>query len=324
MDVNEKLKLIDDLCNYYILGKEIYEICVKSIGEKAGTEMIVSPANLGDTIFIATLSSAYKKVHNINHLLICAKRRQAQAAECFEGVDGVLELEDYQMICLRYYFTISRKFYENGIRYGHIPCDIEWSMPGCFYHIPPGFGEIPLKSVWERRILDLPDDSPTCEIVVSENDIPWENQGIYNNAVLIAPAAFTNKGIPESFWEKLVKKLNEKGYKLYCNSGGLNYDMVISGSTELLLNTKELIVNASFFKHVVAVRSGFTDLVTKTDARMTVIHLGGSEEGPLRVEYGSIGDDVRDLGRMDGIYPIKYNAQREDEIIGLIIEDIDS
>ena len=207
MEINEKLQLIENLCGYYALGKEIYEVFKENIASSPNTEMIVSPANLGDTVFIATLSQAYKNAHNIEHLIICAKERQAQAVEWFEGVDSIVGLDDYQMICLRYYFTISRKFYENSIRYGHIPCDIEWTMPGTFFHIPPGFAGIPLINVWEKRILDLPDHSPTGEIIVSEDMIPFENEDKYKNAVLIAPAAFTNKGIPESFWEKLVIEL---------------------------------------------------------------------------------------------------------------------
>ena len=215
----------------------------------------------------------------------------------------------------------SRKFYENKIRYGHIPCDIELTMPGTFFHIPPGFGGSSLMDVWKTRILDLPEEAVTGEIVVSDDNIPYENEEKYRNAVLIAPAAFTNKGIPESFWEKLVERLKDRGYDVYCNSGGLDYDTVIKGSTELLLSTKELVVNAGFFKHVVAVRSGFTDLVTKTNAHMTVLHLGGSADKPLRVEYGSRLDDVRDLGRMSGIFPLEYCSGREEELISLILED---
>ena len=104
---------------------------------------------------------------------------------------------------------------------------------------------------------------------------------------------------------------------------GTNVDKVIKGSQELVLSTKDLIVNSGFFKHVIAVRSGFTDLVTKTDAKMSVIHLGGTADGPLRVEYGTRPDDVRDLGRMEGIYPINYCTEREDEIISLLLEDVE-
>ena len=43
----------------------------------------------------------------------------------------------------------------------------------------------------------------------------------------------------------------------------------------------------------------------------------------MRVEYGSRFDDVRDLGRMEGIYPVEYCAEREDELIDLKIEDIE-
>ena len=123
--------------------------------------------------------------------------------------------------------------------------------------------------------------------------------------------------------EKLVEELTRLGYKVFCNSGGLDYDMVIKGSIELRISTKDLILCSSFFKHIVAVRSGFTDLVSKTDAPLTVLHLGGKVDGALRVEYGARLDDVRDLGRLEGIYPIEYCQEREEEIIKLIIEDIE-
>ena len=91
---------------------------------------------------------------------------------------------------------------------------------------------------------------------------------------------------------------------------------------ELVLSTKELVYNSLFFKHIIAVRSGFTDLVSKTNAPLSVIHLGGTFDRPLRVEYGSRLDDVRDLGRMEDIFPFEYCEGRTDELIQLVLEDI--
>ena len=109
---------------------------------------------------------------------------------------------------------------------------------------------------------------------------------------------------------------------MYCNSGGLSYDKLIQGSKECIMTTKELILNAPLFKHVVAVRSGFTDLVAKTQAKMSVLHLNKSGVSDIRVEYGTRSDDVRDLGRMDGIFPVVYMPDREEDVIGIIMEDI--
>ena len=318
-----RLNWLDSICNIYARGFELYQVLANTLKKSLGTEMIVSPANLGDTVFIATLAKAYKEAHRVNKLLICAKERQADAAEWFEGVDGVLGLSDQEMVALRYYFTVSRNFYSNGIRYGHIPCFIDSTVPDTFLHIDPGFGGLPLINVWERRILDLPDHSKTGNILMPEDAMAGVDRTKYENSVLIAPAAFTNKGIPVTFWEKLVNRLLDMGHTVYCNSGKLYYDYVIKGSIECVLTTKELIVSAPLFKHVVSVRSGFTDLVSKTDANLTVLHLVGQKEGSLRVQYGEIGDDVRDLGRMEGIYPLKYFEDREDEIIDLIVENVE-
>lgn len=318
----EKLKNIELVCQLYELGRKLYDSILESIKDISGIGVIVSPANLGDTVFIATLAKEYKKTHNISTLIIVAKKRQAEAAKLFEGVDETIGLDDNEMLGLRYYFTISRKFFENHIHYGHIPCDIRWEEPGMFYHIPPGFGGMPLMDVWTQRIFKLPQKPELSEIMLSDEDIPYENEQKFRNTVLIAPAAFTNKGIPESFWEKLVREIKNKGYEVYCNSGGLSYDKVIKGSTELVLGTKELVCNSLFFKHIIAVRSGFTDLVSKTNAPLTVLHLGGNKEMPLRVELGSRGDDVRDLGRQEDIFPVVYCVDREDELIRLILENI--
>ena len=318
----KRLNWLDSICNIYAEGRDIYMMLADTLKKSPGVEMIVSSANLGDTVFIATLSKAYKETHNVKNLLICAKERQADAVEWFEGVDGTVGLNDAEMSSLRYYFTISRNFYSNGIRYGHIPCFIDAAIPDTFVHIPPGFGGIPLISVWEKRILDLPEHSPKCDIVVPEEMIKNRDTTKYNDAVLIAPAAFTNKGIPEKFWERLVAELKKRGLTVYCNSGRLYYDKLISGTIECVSSTKELILTAPLFRHVIAVRSGFTDLVSKTDAHLTVLHLGAAADEPLRVEYGTIGDDVRDLGRIDNIFPFKYNADREEELIRLILSDI--
>lgn len=321
-DYNQYLSWLEETFDRYSQGKAIYDVCVNVLKESPGAELIVSPANLGDTVFIGTLAKQYKKTHNVDTLLIAAKQRQADAVEWFDGVDAVMPLEDYEMICLRHYFIISRKFYENGIRYGHIPCYVDWNIPNNFLHIEPGFRGDSLINVWKKRILDLPDDSELGGIIVPPNNGIVVCPAKYGNAVLIAPAAFTNKGIPETFWEKLVAKLNEKGIEVYCNSGGLSYDKIIKGTKECRMSTRELILNAPLFKHVIGVRSGFTDLVTKTSARLTVLHLGGTMDSPLYIEYGSGNDDVRDLGRVEDIFPYKYCAEREDELIDLILQDV--
>lgn len=323
IDFNGRLDWLDSICNLYSAGKEIYESIVRVLKENNGAEVIVSPANLGDTVFIATLAKAYKKAHGVKTLIIVAHKRQAEAVEWFEGVDATMGLEDFEMICLRHYFVISRNFYSNGARYGHIPCYIYPEVPGDFAHIPPGFGGASLIDVWKKRILDLPDDVELGNLVVPKGIRPGTDIGKYRDAVLIAPAAFTNKGIPESFWEKLVSAFVQKGIKVYCNSGGLDYDRIIKGSEELVLTTKELIIDAPLFKHVFAVRSGFTDLVCKTNARLTVLHLGGTTDKPLEVEYGTRRDDVRDLGRMDNIFPFVYCEDREDELIELMMGNVE-
>ena len=320
-DLDSRLKWLDNVCKMYAVGKEVYDMCADTLKTMPGAEMIVSPANLGDTVFIATLSEAYKKVHGVKTLLIVARDRQADAAEWFEGVDNVVGLGNTEMICLRYYFTVSRKFYENGIRYGHVPCYITPEEPGVFFHIPPGFDGQSLKKTWERRILDLPENSPTCNIRIPDG-VRSENADKYRDAVLIAPAAFTNQGIPDSFWEKLVHRIQGEGYRVYCNSGGLHYDKMIGGCEEFAAGTKDLILDAPLFRHVIAVRSGFTDLVSKTDARLTVLHLGAPEDSVSRVVYGTRGDDVRDLGRMEGIFPVVHVPGKEEELINLIMEDV--
>ena len=70
IDVDANLKWLDNVCNFYAKGKEIYDGCARILAESPGSELIVSPANLGDTVFIATLSVAYKKAHGVKNLLI--------------------------------------------------------------------------------------------------------------------------------------------------------------------------------------------------------------------------------------------------------------
>ena len=319
----ESIHWLRAICENYQAGKDIYNMLAETLKESPGAELIVSPANLGDTVFIASLAEAYKKAHNIKTLLIVAKERQAEAVKWFNGVDAVVGLSDDEIIRLRYYFTISENFYSNGIRYGHVPCEFLLEYPGVFFHASPGFGGDTLMHVWEERILDIPKDSKTSDLVVPPGiKAPSENVSKYENAVLIAPAAFTNHGIPESFWEKLTAALLEKGYEVYNNTGGLAYDKIIKGTKVFDATTVELILNAPLFKHVVSVRSGFTDLVSKTDAPLTVLHQTKDSNVDMRIEYGSCIDDIRDLGRMEDIYPFYYISEKENELIEAIMENI--
>ena len=321
-DVNQRMEWLNTQCEIYENGKNIYNVLAQNTKSNPGLELIVSPANLGDTVFIATLASAYKKVHGVKTLLILAKERQAEAVKWIEGVDDAVGFSDDEMNSLRIYFTISRNYYSNGIRYGHVPCYLDSAFPNTFIHIPPGFSGMSLMSVWEQRILDLPKNSQKGKLIIPDGVKSSEDPEKLKNAILIAPAAFTNKGIPKVFWERLTAFLKEKGFDVYCNSGGLYYDEIVDGSIPFVCSTTELILNSPLFKHVISVRSGFTDLVSKTNASLTVLHLHNVHGGALRFEYGSISDDVRDLGRLEDIYPVAYNAGREDELIQLIYENI--
>jgi len=315
------LKITAELYN---AGHNLYNMIAQTLEETEDTQVIVSPANLGDTVFIASLAEEYKKTYNIKNLIIVAKERQAQAVKWFNGVDDILGLSDDEIIALRYYFVISKNFYSHKIRYGHVPCEFYLEYPNVFIHEPPGFGGDTLMHVWQERILHISKDCPISSLVVPDGIVPSkDNIEKFKNAILLAPAAFTNKGIPISFWNKLASVLIRNGYDVYNNNGGLSYDILIDGIKTFDATTEDLIINTPLFKHVVSVRSGFTDLVSKVPSSLTVLHLGGNPSGSLRVEYGKRNDDVRDLGRIENIYPIVYCGEREDEIINLILENIE-
>ena len=51
-DYNQYLSWLEETFDRYSQGKAIYEVCVNVLKESPGAELIVSPANLGDTVFI--------------------------------------------------------------------------------------------------------------------------------------------------------------------------------------------------------------------------------------------------------------------------------
>ena len=61
-DRNQRMDWLKTQCEIYEHGKAIYNIIAQNLQETPGTEAIVSPANLGDTVFIGTLAKEYKKV----------------------------------------------------------------------------------------------------------------------------------------------------------------------------------------------------------------------------------------------------------------------
>ncbi len=54
---------------------------------------------------------------------------------------------------------------------------------------------------------------------------------------------------------------------------------------------------------------------------LTALHLTDDKNVDIRIKYGSRGDDIRDFGRMDSIYPVHYLPKKE-ELIRVIMENI--
>ena len=107
-------KALEDFCT---LGKIIYD----GLTEYKDIRFIVCPCSLGDTVNIGAFASTYKKIHNVDKLILVVKEHQVPLAGIFSGVDQAFEVSETEMMGLRFYLTVNRMEKANNVLYGYFP-----------------------------------------------------------------------------------------------------------------------------------------------------------------------------------------------------------
>jgi hypothetical protein len=118
----------------------------------------------------------------------------------------------------------------------------------------------------KKKMLSLP--KPVCN-----EDISWKIKGMELNIdkfIFIAPEASCCRLMPASFWYLLSKEFLKRGFDIFVNA--VNPENKILGTKSCALTFKEGYKLASLSKGIVALRSGFCEFLSSTNAPKHIIY----------------------------------------------------
>ncbi len=305
----------------YSKGQEIYAALEDNREE--GMDILYCPAHIGDTLWICVFADAYKKVHGCSKLLFVVPQSQTELIKLFPSIDDTFGLSKDESQALEVYIGFNKFWCNSHIRFTHFEFHMYLDSFGINFTTHSTINNVRNHmNETRQKILELPSDSEKNYPIEPECDEEMKKE--YANAVLLLPTAQTQVGeIEDSFWNKIVYELNERGYDVYCNYNNLPYEKLIEGTIPLSTGLTELYNLAPAFKRFIGFRSGILDLLTLAGGRITVVHpdTRGVEEMELTKESQII-DNLFQLRELEGLQAYQYKTQWENDLVEKIIERI--
>lgn len=254
-------------------GSDVYQQLV-AVREE-GADLIICPEHIGDSIWIATFVSDYKKTHDCEKVFLVGKDSQVDIIGRFPEVDGTIAITSDEMLDLRRYIFYAEAYEKNHIVYAHFMARFYLTAQGIFVMNISDGRMLGTMREMRRHMLGIPEDyelNPQRMIPFDDGN-DEELKEMFSDAVLFCPTMQTQQGyLPDELFEDMVKKYTDAGYKCYTNYNGFEYERMIKNTTPLASSLTEFSVIAPYFKQVIAVRSGACDLLAQTGANLSVIY----------------------------------------------------
>ncbi len=310
-------ELINQMDERYKAGEKIY-IQLQN-NRPDNLDILIAPAHLGDTLWVAVYAEAYCKQNNCGVIIVCIENHRS-IAERAEGVDQIITLDEEQMIQLSFYIIASARQNTDHIRYCHMNEVLLVCNDSCtiMHTFGDRINDISMGDM-AREYLGLDSEVNPSRIRIEKEPEP-ERENKYKNTILIAPIARTYTNISKSFWEKLANRLVSAGFRVCTNYNGFPDEYIIEGTEPLALTIDEVFRCSDSFAGIITYRSGLSDLVSQTDARLTVIYPEKNAFSGIELEDNDIRhDDVREFGRRENIWNFQW--KEEDHLIDRIVEN---
>ncbi|MBR5969139.1 MAG: hypothetical protein IK016_02200 [Lachnospiraceae bacterium] len=314
----EMNELLEHIRLSYQLGERLYtELRDK---RPADADVIISPRQIGDTIWLCAFAKSYKAQYNSKRILMVIPESQKDFMQFFPSVDLVLPVDSVDMDSLRIFIGINELWKDSHVVYAHMPFSVAISKNGVFFH-----EHSDTNSMLEitRAALGLTENAVVERMTVPQKPFSEALQERYRNAVMLVPGANSLKQIPASFWNTLSRSLREKGIRLYSNYNGLDCEHVVEGTEPLASSFSELVELCRYFRAFVCMRSGICDLIAGTDANLICLWPTHERNGDLSVHPAQQNHaDLSVLGRTKGIWNYQFQPDMETELISQIISII--
>ncbi len=308
--------MMSSLKNLYSDGEEIYEMLRKSRPD--GSEIIVCPGHMGDTLLITSLARAYKEQHGFPRLIFVSASLPEEMLNCYRSVDAVLMLDKAEMESLRFFIMIRKLWHQNGIRYAHFQDEVVLNYPHVSTRNVINYQSYSLREN-RMNMLELRIDSAFEPLFVPSAINKEELRKKYGHAVLFMPVSYSSDPIPEGFWENLAESVRAKGFDVYTNYNGAEKESVIPGTLPFQSSFYEMAQMTEIFSLFVGVRSGLCDLISLTEkGRLVILYqesICGKSDDLLVEEKDIKESNIYDLGRKEGIQCFRYSSRGEEKVI---------
>ncbi len=295
------------------IGKIIYKKLVKKYGD---IPFFLCPyTGTGDIYLIGTFWKEYllrKKLDDYSFFVISNACKKVAALFNIKNVEVLTQKESGYLV--QYYLLcpekVNLKLLNDG--WGQIN-----SNPSEWFR---GYKGMYFVELFRKFVFDLPDTSmpkhPQFSDVSNElEQLFRKNKLVEKKTVILSPYSNTLADLPYEFWERLTKKLWEKGYVVCTNSSGDN-EPAIDGSIPIFfpLNiAPQFVERAGVF---IGVRSGLCDVVSGTKAKKIILYDARNRfYNSSAYEYFSLNH----MGLCDDAIEIKYSYDTFEEMITEII-----
>lgn len=224
----------------------------------------ICPAAMGDTYFICGLVKAVLRVHGGKSVTVFVKPQQLFIPKLFSDIDRVIPIKKFFNTRLLGH----EEFAKGKAFYAHCPSGESMSLLG-------------VKGVtlldYYRALLRLPADAQFSKPLPPDQEERKRALGWFKSkslpigkTAILAPEAFSSPVLSQSFWVKLSSQLCKKGWTPVTNT--MDVRKVIPGTMIFDVPLQFLRASAELAGRVIAVRSGLCDLLSATEASMTVLY----------------------------------------------------
>ncbi len=231
----------------------------------------VCPMHVGDTYFICALANALMNEHGGSNFVAIVKKSHEDIPKLFTSITRIVVVDDIPITALKKF----SRFTKGQPIYGH------------YCHSPfvslLGIKDLHILDLW-RAFLRLPHTSELSIPKESDTQTVKNVKTLFkkknlpeSKTLILAPKANSVNQIKPLFWEYISERAIKHGWAVCTNTD--NSKEVINGTVQINFRLGEAIIASELAGWVISQRSGFCDLISSANTKLTIIY-------PRQMWYG--------------------------------------
>ena len=233
---------------------------------KADEWGLVCPYGIGDLYLVCGLAKSFLATHG-GRIVLVVKRAQADIPKLFpQAAVRVVVDERIQQL-------VPPRAKPNILKQGHCcVAHLSFLRPDLKQRLGNHFTLLDTY----RTCLELPSRPALSVPQIAASTLCTAEQRFEHNGcrrgktVILYPGAYSTATLPMGFWNKLVAELKNQDFQVYTHVA--DHETPIAGTRPMFIPLLEAIPMAELAGWVIAVRSGICDLLSSSNARLSVVY----------------------------------------------------